>query len=83
MFWLLNIMSCLTVGIAAHRKGYNGFLWCLGGSTPAAVILVLLPNIKQASCSLEEKTRQQIIGNAIGAILLAIVLLGILITIRV
>ena len=47
MSWAVALFLCFTTANNANTKGYNGFLWFLGGGPLGLLIVAFLPALKK------------------------------------
>ncbi len=67
---LFPIIVGLITSICAHLKGYNPFLWFLGGGIIGLLILAFLPYVNgKSQLSEEQRLEKKKLGNIIGSIL--------------
>lgn len=65
---LVQAVAMVVTAVLAHRKGYNFFLWLLGGGIIGLIVLSFLPFVNKLEEGAErrDKTRR---GNAIAGVL--------------
>lgn len=69
---IVGIGLGVLTAMMASRKGYNGFLWFLGGGLIGLIVLAFLPDTNNPMTSIEEQNRQRTTGNIVGGVMAAV-----------
>ncbi len=72
---LFFILIALAMVFVAKRKGFNPLNWVLAGSIVGFIILLFLPDAREAGIDEEERNRREKTGNLIGLFLSSLVLI--------
>ena len=66
MSLVVALFLCFMTANNANNKGYNGFLWFLGGGPLGLLIVAFLPDLKKEGLLPEDIEKKKKIGDGIG-----------------
>jgi len=72
---LIFIIIAFAMVYISKRKGFNPLYWVIAGSLLGFIVLLFLPDARQAGIDQEERNKREKFGNLIGGFLSSIVLI--------